>query len=216
MKNFKKEGFYILITLLPILYLGVIYETLPEQVPVHWNIQGEVDRYGSRLELFIIASIGLFTYLTFAIMPLIDPKKKIQQMGGKFNQLRNLLTLLMTILTGVILYSIQHPSLSTVDLIFVVIGAIFFVFGNYFQTVKANYFIGIRTPWTLENETVWKNTHRLGGKIWFAGGLVIICTSLLFNAPFNMYAFIGITLLITLIPVVYSYVDFKRITKPSS
>ena len=71
--------------------------------------------------------------------------------------------------------------------------------------------IRIRTPWTLENETVWKETHKLGGKMWFIGGLAVILSSLLLEKQTNFTIFIVITAIITIIPVVYSYLKFKNL-----
>jgi len=83
------------------------------------------------------------------------------------------------------------------------------VFGNYFQTIKPNYFIGIRTPWTLESPEVWKKTHRLGGQIWFVGGLVIAVCSMLIPSVYSMKIVIASFLILALIPVIYSYLYFR-------
>ncbi|MEC8832569.1 MAG: SdpI family protein, partial [Bacteroidota bacterium] len=88
---------------------------------------------------------------------------------------------------------------------------LFIIFGNYFKTIKANYFIGIRTPWTLENESVWKETHKLGGKIWFAGGLLIILSSLIFNEKINIIIYMSCIAIMVLVPVIYSYLLFKKL-----
>lgn len=94
-----------------------------------------------------------------------------------------------------------------------IIGLLYLILGNYFKTIKANYFIGIRTPWTLENETVWKETHKLGGKLWFIGGLILILSSLLLEKQTNFTLFIIVTAIISIIPVVYSYLKFQNVKK---
>lgn len=82
--------------------------------------------------------------------------------------------------------------------------------GNYMQTVKPNYFIGIRTPWTLENETVWARTHKLGGRLYFiAGGLVMVLAFVL--KGLMMPVFIGIIVAASVVPMVYSYVVYKQL-----
>ena len=96
------------------------------------------------------------------------------------------------------------------NIIFMSCGVLFVVLGNYFKTIKANYFIGIRTPWTLENESIWKETHKLGGKVWFVGGLLIIICSLVLANDVNFKVFMGITIIIALIPVVYSYLLYRK------
>lgn len=91
------------------------------------------------------------------------------------------------------------------------IGLLYVILGNYMKTIKTNYFIGIRTPWTLENDIVWKKTHKLAGKYWFIGGLLVILLGFILEPKPNMVSFIIITTIITIIPVVYSYVIFKQL-----
>lgn len=83
--------------------------------------------------------------------------------------------------------------------------------GNYFQTVRPNYFIGIRTPWTLENEQVWKNTHRLGGKIWIVGGILIAILAVLIKNNHLFYIIFGVILaFMVVVPTIFSYTEFKK------
>jgi uncharacterized membrane protein len=86
-------------------------------------------------------------------------------MGNKLQTIKLLLTTFMSILALFILNTAKNESFANPNYIVLLIGVLYLVFGNYFKTIKANYFIGIRTPWTLENETVWKETHKLGGKM---------------------------------------------------
>tara|TARA_R110002033_G_C3876755_1_gene237673 strand:+ start:381 stop:1031 length:651 start_codon:yes stop_codon:yes gene_type:complete len=210
--NLKKELPLITIVLLPFIYLAYIWNQLPEKVPMHWNIKGEVDRYGEKVELIIIPILlPLLVYTIFLVVPKIDPKNKLNKMGNKLQTLKFLLTTFMSILALFIIYTAKNESFANPNYIVLLIGILYLVFGNYFKTLKANYFIGIRTPWTLENETVWKETHKLGGKMWFIGGLAVILSSLLLEKQTNFTIFIVITAIITIIPVVYSYLKFKNL-----
>jgi uncharacterized membrane protein len=85
--------------------------------------------------------------------------------------------------------------------------------GNYFKVIKQNYFLGIKTPWTLESEEVWKLTHILAGKLWIVGGLLIVIFSLVIPEDINFYLFIIITAIITIVPIVYSYFIFRKLKK---
>ena len=210
MEKFKKEIPFLAIALIPFVYLIYIWNRLPEKVPMHWNGAGEIDRYGDKKELLVMLFmlVGI-TYFVFLIIPSIDPKQKLQNMGNKLNNLRMILTLFMSGLAVCILYSVQQKS-SNPGFVFAIIGLLFAFLGNYFKTIKPNYFIGIRTPWTLENEEVWKKTHLMGGKLWFVGGLLMALTFLLPN-EMQLYTFLGITAVITIVPIVYSYLEFKKI-----
>jgi uncharacterized membrane protein len=154
MEKIKKEIPFIALALMPFLYLAYIWNNLPEKVPMHWNAAGEIDRFGDKKELvlMLIMLIGI-NYFIFLIIPAIDPKRKLQNMGNKLKSLRLVLTVFMSVLAIFILYSTQQKS-SNPELIFVIVGLLFAFLGNYFKTIKPNYFIGIKTPWTLENEDV--------------------------------------------------------------
>lgn len=211
--NFRKEIPLIVIVLLPFLYLAYVWNTLPEKVPLHWNVEGEIDRYGDKSELILIPILlPLLVYILFTIIPKIDPKGKIKYMGNKYNTLKTLLTLFMSVLALIIIYIAQHENLYNPNYIILLIGLLFAVLGNYFKTLRTNYFIGIKTPWTLENETVWKETHKLAGKMWLVGGILIILASLLLNERANLTLFAIITVVITLIPVIFSYLKFQKLS----
>ena len=209
MEKFKKEIPFIAAALLPFVYLAYIWNELPKEVPMHWNASGEIDRWGDKSELFMMLfMLTGISYFVFLIIPYIDPKQKLQNMGNKLNNLRLILGLFMSALAIYILYSVQQKTSNPV-LIFPLIGLLFAFLGNYFKTIKPNYFIGIRTPWTLENEDVWKKTHLLGGKLWFIGGLLMAMTFVLPN-KIQFYTFMGITAVISIVPIVYSYLEFKK------
>lgn len=156
MEKFKKEIPFLLIAVLPFIYLAFIWNNLPDKIPMHWNGSGEIDRYGDKKELVLMLFLltGI-TYFVFLVIPKIDPKQKLQNMGNKLNNLRLILGIFMSALAIGIVYSTQQKS-SNPSFVFVIIGLLFTFLGNYFKTIKPNYFIGIRTPWTLENEEVWK------------------------------------------------------------
>ncbi|WP_318310687.1 SdpI family protein [Flagellimonas crocea] len=209
--NLKKELPIIGIVLLPFLYLAYIWDQLPEKVPLHYNIKGEIDRYGDKSELILIPiMLPLLIYVLLLVVPYIDPKKQIQKMGNKYYSLKFILTLITSVMALFIIHSTKGGSLANPTFIFLIIGVTYLILGNYFKTIKANYFIGIRTPWTLESEYVWKKTHKLGGKVWFVGGILAIISSLVLPLQTNIKVFLAITVIITLVPVVYSYVLFKK------
>jgi uncharacterized membrane protein len=111
------------------------------------------------------------------------------------------------------MYAANNESVKNPNYIVLIIGLLFVFLGNYFKTIKPNYFIGIKTPWTLENETVWKETHSLAGKMWFVGGLIIVFSSLILSKEANFTLFTVITVIIALVPVIYSYIFFKQLEK---
>jgi uncharacterized membrane protein len=208
----KKELPLIGIVLAPFVYLAIIWNMLLDKVPTHWNYKGDVDKWGDKYSLIaLLFLLPVLTYVLMLVIPKIDPKNKIELMGGKYYQLKFILVLFMSTLAFIILHISVNQSTSSPNLIFIPIGVLFIALGNYFKVVQPNYFIGIRTPWTLENTEVWKLTHNLAGKLWIAGGLIIVITSLTITKSIFIYFFIGTTAIITLVPVIYSYIKFKEL-----
>ena len=209
--NLRKELPSLVIVAFPFLYLYYIWDELPAKVPLHWNVKGEIDRWGDKEELFYIPILlPLLVYIIFLIIPLIDPKKQLDKMGRKYHSFKLILTLSMSMITLFILFTAKDSSLSSPNYIFIIIGVMFTLIGNFMKTIKPNYFIGIKTPWTLESEAVWKSTHLFAGKLWFIGGLVIVLQSLLLPNSIVPVVFVIITLIITFTPIIYSYVQFKK------
>jgi len=207
----KKELPSIVIVLIPFIYLAYVWNQLPEKVPMHWNINGEIDRYGEKIELLLIPFLLPFlVYMIFLIIPKIDPKNNLNKMGNKLQTIKVLTTTFMSLIALFIIYTAKNQSVTNPNYIVLLIGVLYVILGNYFKTIKANYFIGIRTPWTLESETVWKETHKLGGKMWFIGGIIIVLSSLILDKQPNLTLFLIITGIIAIIPIVYSYIIFNK------
>jgi len=210
--NLKREFPLIMVVLLPFLYLLYIWGSLPERVPIHWNSEGRIDGWGSKSNLIIIPFLlPLLTYIIFQVSPLIDPKKKLANMGNKFYRLKFSVVLLMSVLALFILYSTKNQSFFSPNSMIMLIGLLFAIIGNYMPSVKPNYFIGIKTPWTLENEVVWKKTHQLAGKLWFPGGLIVVILAFIIEDARLMHIiFLSISGILAIIPIVYSFVIFKK------
>ena len=209
--SFKKEWPLLLLVAVPFAYLGAIWNDLPEQVPLHWNLQGEIDRWGSRSELWLIPVVTtLLIYLLLLIIPMIDPKKRLAEMGAKYARLKLLMVAAMSALAVVILHMTHRGGPVSATPVLVVVGLLITVLGNYMKTVRPNYFIGIRTPWTLESPEVWNKTHQLAGKLWFLGGLLIVAVALFLKGAAQFGLVLGIALAITLIPLVYSFLVYRR------
>ncbi len=212
--NVKKEFPLLLLAAIPFVYLAVIWDQLPQEIPLHWNSRGEIDRYGPKKELWwVLAMTSGLTYLILLAVPYIDPKKRIQEMGAKYMQLKYVLIAAMSGIGCVIIYMVEREQSGSMTPLMVLIGLLFAVLGNYMKTFRPNYFIGIRTPWTLESPEVWEKTHTLGGRLWFAGGLLIVLLAFLTEGPMQVYLMIGILLVISLIPLVYSYLQFQKLSK---
>jgi len=207
----KYEKIAIILVALSFLGAFLVYPMLPEKVPIHWNIKGEADNYGDSLfGAFIFPIIGLFMILLFNIIPKIavfkDNLKQFENEYYLFELVMVLFFIGMFKLTLLPNFGFQfNMSWGIMPLV-----AILFIFiGIIMPKFKRNFFVGIRTPWTIANDVVWKKTHILGGKLFIALGVLSLIGLLL--PDFFLYLFVGPVFLAVAILVIYSYLEFKKI-----
>jgi uncharacterized membrane protein len=215
MKKFSSmDGAALVIWLLPAVYLFYVYPTLQQTVPVHWGLNGTVDRYGSKAEFLIgpliMIGVSALVYLLLKFLPAIDPKKQIKYGEGTFQKLALGLVVFLAALNIAIVYATVNHGFQIDKLIFPLIGLLFAFMGNIMNSIKPNYFAGIRTPWTLESEDNWRATHRLAGKIWFVGGIVLTITMLFLPPAAGTIFFTSCVIVMAFIPVIYSFVYFRK------
>lgn len=211
MKNRVSELVLIVVVLLPCAYLLSLYSALPERVPIHWNIQGEVDGWGGKNTTWIISLLPILTYFGLLVAAKIDPKSKLNLEDKKFGILRLILVLFMSMISIFILMMIADKYDLQIANILVIIGLLFVFLGNYLPTLSSNYFVGIRTPWTLQNEEVWRKTHRFTGRVWIMLGLLIAILGGFPDFPYLFVAVITLVVLKVALPLIMSYVYFDRI-----
>ncbi|WP_421773527.1 SdpI family protein [Gracilimonas sp.] len=208
----RKEWPVIVLLMAPFIASLLLSEQVPETVPTHFNLQGEADDYGPKwIILYLLPAIGVILYVALLFLPRIDPKKRIEEAQKPIAAIRLITSLFMVGLYAMMMLVVTGSDVSINSYVFIAVGVLFVGLGNYINTVKPNYFIGIRTPWTLENPTVWKKTHRLGSKIWMAGGVVIILSDLLFSESVNAIVFGATFGFMVVIPLLYSYFEFKKL-----
>ncbi len=207
----KKYGWSYLLIALSVLIGVFAYPYLPDQMPMHWNIHGEVDGYWDKqYAAFFPPLLMIVLMALFIFMPRIDPKKE------NYKKFSSSYTIFITIM-NVFFLLLQSMTISyglgvNIDISLVVnlgIGLLFIVLGNYLPRIKHNYFIGIRTPWTLANEKTWRKTHQLSGKLFVMAGILLVAISFL---P-GIYKFTGMLVVVlstVLIATIASYVFFNR------
>lgn len=187
------------------------YPHLPARVPVHWGIGGRVNGYGPKwFGAFGLGLLALGMYVLFAVLPGVDPRRKNYPAFLSTYRLFRWLSILIILLTGGIVLAAglgYHPAVGVI--VRVAISLLLVAMGNSLGKVRPNYFVGIRTPWTLANEEVWRRTHRLAALLWVGGGVVLLAVSFL-PGPVAVVPFFGLLLLLVLVPVVYSYRIYPR------
>jgi len=207
----KKHVFPLSITLLTLVAWLIALPHLPATMPIHWGANGEADGFATKINAMILTvGIMVLIYFIIAFVPRIDPRKENYKYFSKtYNILLNAVLLLFffvnmsTILQG-LGYNVPMSYIAPI-----MAGLVFIIIGNYLQRVRSNYFMGIRTPWTLSNETVWKKTHRLSGKLFFIGGLLILISAFLPDGYKSVIMWGSIVLCVA-VPYLYSYLAYKK------
>ena len=152
--------------------------------------------------------VNIPVYLILLAVPYIDPKKKVS--AKLIFNLRLVLQLFMSAVCMFILLSSSKAGLISVEYIFVLIGLLFSFLGLYFRNLKPNYFIGIRTPWTLEDDTNWYKTHKMSAYLWIIGGLSIITSFFIVPKEWYTTSFFIIIGILIIVPMAYSFLIFKK------
>ncbi|MFQ5335653.1 MAG: SdpI family protein [Flavobacteriales bacterium] len=204
----KKEAIILLILLAPIIAMLMMLDKLPAQLPMHWNIDNQVDRMGSRWELPLF-NAGLYALLL--ILPWIDPRRRnYSAFSGPYYNIRLILTLFFSTLSGAIIAYAAGVEMNIGKVVQVGVILLITVLSNYFINLKPNWFVGIRTPWTMESEKVWRKTHRLASKLGFWGGILSLALSFLLSGKWQVGLLIAYAIFFSIVPAVYSYVIFRR------
>lgn len=212
MNKYLKEAILGVWTLTPMLYLIEIWHELPDSLPTHFGMDGKPNDWSSKSTLFfLVGGISMGTYFLMLILPKIDPSKRINEMGQKYDSLRHIISFFMMLLGIYILYTAKAGELSKPQYLIAIVAALLAMMGNYFQTLRPNYFIGIRTPWTMSSENVWKQTHLLAGRLWLAGGLLSLVLALTMELNTVLLSILGVILFtIVVVPVALSYWYFQK------
>jgi uncharacterized membrane protein len=187
---------------------AAVYTELPEELPIHWNWRGEPDNWAPRwLAVILLPATAVGTHLLTVVGIALDPRSSDEASPAKQA------TLKLFRIAGPIFLACLHVVLlaiwlgKPVDLVAVVLagcGVLFAVLGNVMGRLEPNYIVGIRLPWTLESERVWKKTHRFAGRLWFLGGCAIVFAPML--PPLGRVIYFATILAIMVIaPAVYAY-----------
>jgi len=187
------------------------YPGLPDPMPSHWNAAGQVNGWLPKFwGAFLIPIMMAVLWLIFLVLPRISPRGfEMEPFLRAWGVLKvTVLGLLLVVAVLVLRAAASHTGELSQTTMFVGMGILFVVLGNLLGKVTRNFFVGIRTPWTLASEEVWLRTHRLAGKLFVVAGFVVTANALIGFKLWVMIAAIGLA---AVIPVVYSYILYKRI-----
>lgn len=213
MKNKSLKILTYILACLPIIATFLVYSKLPAEIPTNWGFSGQID-YSPRATIWLLGLLPLIITFVLNITPRIDPRGKSYERFGKYyDTFCLLMTLFLVILNGITLSESLYPGhISVSNVCIILVGLLFTFIGNIMPKAKDNFTFGLRTPWTLSNTDVWNKTHRLGGKLFFGVGLLLIFSGLFLNDTFSFIITIVGTTIIVLIPTVMSYIWYNKLT----
>lgn len=204
---------FLLLIGLAIAMAVLAYPNLPDPVASHWNAAGEVNGYMPKLlGVAIFPTVMALMYLFFRFIPLLDPMRK--NIEG-FRMYYDLFWILMSVffLYVFALFLAWNMGYYFNFTTFMVpsIAALFYFLGILLEHSKRNWFVGIRTPWTLSDDRVWEKTHKLGGAL-FRWAAAIMLLTLFFHSDTAFLSFFMVPILsVVLITTVYSFYEYKRL-----
>ena len=213
MKN-KLNWLEAFLVLAPFLLVLAFWNQLPSRVPVHWNLQGQIDRWGSKSGILILPLVSFGTVALLHLIPWLDPKlsrkrKWSERMSAVLPIFRLLFAAFFFVIFLLVLYATLGASVSVGRII--VTGLLLFLagVGNYLGNLRPNYFIGLRTPWTLESDATWRATHRLGGRLLFFGSIILLLAEFIVPEQVFIFLFVAASLLLVVWSFVYSWRHFR-------
>ncbi len=203
----------IVIIVMQILVAVVTYPFMPPMVPSHWDAAGNVNGYTPRLlNAILLPGISISIYLLLRILTSVSPRLGNQSQRSNKNLINLFLVAILLFMFIVQMAATAIALGAHIDITIIIslaLSLLFIFLGNFLGKLRRNFWGGIRTPWTITNETVWERTHRLAGILLVLGGLLGIVVSFI---PFiRLYGVIVIVLAASFIPAIYSYVVYQRI-----
>lgn len=185
---------------------AVSWSGAPDRIPVHWNLHHQVDRYGGKFEgLLGIPLTALAVYLLLLLVPRIDPgRANYAAFQGAFTVMRLTLVVFMAAIYSVMHLWMRGIEVSMGTVVPLLMGSLFIVIGNLMGKLRPNWFVGIRTPWTLSSKDAWVRSHRVGGWVFIATGLVFMVAGVL-QTPWSLVTAVATMLVGIAGVIVYSY-----------
>ena len=189
------------------------YPQMPEQVASHWNAAGDVDGYMGRFwGVFLMPIIAAIMFPLYLVIPKIDPlRKNIEKFRSHYEWF---ILMVIAFLFYIYLLTTGWNFGMRFDMTRALIpafAALFYYCGVVIEKAKRNWFIGIRTPWTLSSDVVWEKTHKLGGKLFKIAGVVSLLG--LLSKDYAIWIMVAPVLAFSLYMVLYSYLEWRKVKK---
>ena len=211
-RNIGKLILTSVIILLPVAAGLILWDKLPETIATHWNAKGEADGYSGKLFAVLgMPLILLAVHWLCAVVTSADPKNKGQN-KKIFSVVLWIIPMLSVAVSAAVYSHALGVEFDMTKLVIIILGLMFVIIGNYLPKCKQNSTIGIKLPWTLADEENWNKTHRMAGKLWAAGGIIMALGAFM-PVDWMLFIELPIMFLLVIIPTVYSYILYRKRNK---
>lgn len=192
---------------------ALTWRNAPGRIPIHWDAAGNVNGYGGKFEGILLQPIiAGAMYIAMIALPGIDPgRANYANFSTAYDTIRTALIAAIAAVYGITQLAIQGFAIGVATIVPFVFGVLLIVIGNVLGKVRPNWFVGIKTPWTLSSKTAWTRTHRLGGRLFVAAGLLVMLGVLL-PPPWNAAWYLAICVGLVLGLFIFSYVAWRSAT----
>ena len=195
-----------IVLLIPVVIGLILWDQLPEQIPSHWGINGEVDGWSSKpFAVFGFPCILLTLHWICVLASSADPKAKDYH-PKMFHLVLWICPVLSLVLNALVYATALGYPLDVEIIMPLLVGMMFIIVGNLLPKCRQSYTMGIKLPWTLHNEENWNKTHRLGGKIWVIGGIITMSTAFIGS----FWILLGVLIVMVAAPTIYSYCLYRK------
>ncbi|HJT72381.1 MAG TPA: SdpI family protein [Chitinophaga sp.] len=209
-----QELLLLLLLILPMAYLGIIWPYMPEVMPTNFNVDGVAERVGNKSDFLLLMTFLFFTngllYFLFRYIPHVeDPEMTPHEMAvyhKKYYQIRFMIHIYLAIFTAAIIFMASQGHPFVVERwVFTGVGMLIGVLGLYLKRLEPNYFIGVRTPWTLQSDDIWRLTHHFAGTLWLCTGIAMIVVGFFLPVVTGVFLLIFAGAILAALPYIYSF-----------
>ena len=186
------------------------YDSMPENLAIHWNIAGNADGFGPKgIFAFVLPALAFIVPILMLFIPRLDPlRANIEKFRTSYDLFCIAITAFLVYINAISIYYNLGNAFSFTQFMAPAFGVLIFATGHMVGVAERNWFIGIRTPWTLSSEKVWKKTHKLGGKLFKASGVIAFLS--LIVPQYTFILMLAPVLLSSIFLIIYSYSEYKK------
>ncbi len=211
----KNKRLLLILSLISLVGTGVAYFFLPERIPIHWNYTGAIDSWGPRWSILLLGALPLVMTFLLDKLPSIDPRREAyDRHRDSYGIIALVIVLMLIAFTWISVLATKNDSIDVGTVIRLVIGLSFVGLGNYMGRLKRNYFVGIKTPWALADDEVWRRTHRRGALVFVLMGIALLVSLVFSQSPCALAVLIAVPILGIIYIYVYSWMQWRTLRGP--